>query len=90
MRVRKKTPTERVTPQDRLALDASQYATEIYERYLIPFLLSSDTSITETPVIEDGVKYHASKSNQEVISAFKDQKPLLPADSPDVNLIENA
>ena len=67
-----------------------QYATEIYEPYLIPFLLSSDTPITEAPVIEDGAKYHAGKPNREVTSAFKVQKLLLPANSPDLNPIENA
>ena len=90
VRVRKGTPAERVTPRDCLGLNASQYGTEIYEPYLISFLLSSDTPITETPVIEHGAKYHAGKPNREVTSAFKVQKLPLPANSPDLNLIENA
>ena len=90
MRVCKRTPAERVAPRDRLGLNASQYATEIYEPYLIPFLLSSDTPITETPVIEDGAKYHTGKPNREVTAAYKVQKLPLPANSPDLNHIENA
>ena len=90
VRVHKRTPAERVTPQDRLGLNATQYATEIYDHYLIPFLLSSDTHITEIPVIEDGAKYHAGKPNREVTAAYKVQKLPLPGNSPDLNPIENA
>ena len=40
VQVRKRKPSERKTGRDRLGLNSEQYATEIYESHLIPFLFS--------------------------------------------------
>ncbi|RPA92526.1 hypothetical protein L873DRAFT_1817406 [Choiromyces venosus 120613-1] len=39
------------TPHDHLGTNASQYATKIYEPYLVPFLLSLDLTIEEILVM---------------------------------------
>ncbi|RPB03923.1 hypothetical protein L873DRAFT_1656109, partial [Choiromyces venosus 120613-1] len=54
--------------------------------YLIPFLLSSNTPISDICVIEDNAKYHLTA----ITSAFKVQKLPLPANSQDLNHMENA
>jgi len=89
VRVRKRKPSERTSEQDRLGLNASQYATEIYDSHLIPFLFSLDKPIKRLRVIEDGAKYHQAGLNREISSAFGIQKLPLPANSPDLSPIEN-
>ncbi|RPA93848.1 hypothetical protein L873DRAFT_1703709, partial [Choiromyces venosus 120613-1] len=65
--------------------------TEIYDTYIIPFLLSSNTPIQVSNiwVIEDNTKYHLTGLNQAITFAFKVQKLPLPAHSPDLNPMEN-
>lgn len=63
IRTRKRTPAERVTPRDRLGTNATQYASEIYEPYLVPFLLSLDHPIEEILLMDDNVGYHQAGLN---------------------------
>ncbi|RPB00642.1 hypothetical protein L873DRAFT_1679622, partial [Choiromyces venosus 120613-1] len=63
---------------------------EIYDQYLIPFLFSLNFPIEEIRVLEDNVRYHSTGHNQVVTSTFNIQKLPLPANSPDLNPIENA
>jgi len=89
IRTRKRTPAERTTPRDRLGTNASQYANEIYEPYLVPFLLSLDLPIEKVLVMDDNVGYHRAGLNKVITSAFQIPKEPLPAFSPDLNPIEN-
>jgi len=89
VRVRKRKPTERTTPRDHLGLNSTPYATEIYDFHLIPFLFSLDQPIKKLKVVEDNAKYHLACPNREISSAFGVQKLPLPANSPDLNPIEN-
>jgi len=52
IRTRKRKPSKRTNPRDRLGLNAQQYATEIYDEYLIPFLFSLDTPISNLRIVE--------------------------------------
>jgi len=84
--VRKRTPDERTTPRDRLGTNATQYATEVYEPYLIPFLFSLDIHIKEILVLDDNVGYHWAT----LTSTYRITKYPLRAFCPDLNPIENA
>lgn len=64
VRIRKRKPSERTTPRDRLGLNAQQYATEIYDEYLIPFLLSLNTPLSKVRVVEDNAKFHLAGLNK--------------------------
>ena len=90
IRIRKRTPAERTKPRDRLGTNATQYATEVYEPYLIPFLFSLDIPIEEILVLDDNVGYHRAGLNRTLTSAYGITKYPLPAFSPDLNPIENA
>ena len=90
IRMRKRTPAERTKPRDRLGTNAAQYATEVYEPYLIPFLFSLDIPIEEILVLDDNVGYHRAGLNKTLTSAYGITKYPLPAFSPDLNPIENA
>jgi len=89
VRVRKRKPAKRTTKRDRLGLNSTQYATEIYNSHLIPFLFSLDQPIKKLKVVEDNAKYHLAGPNREISSAFGVQKLPLPANSPDLSPIEN-
>jgi transposase len=88
--VRKRTPNERVSTRDRLGLKGAQYATEIHECCLIPYLLSLDHPIDRIRVVEDGAPYHKGEKNRRIQEAYGEKKLLLPPNSPDLNPIENA
>ncbi|PUU82333.1 hypothetical protein B9Z19DRAFT_1075260 [Tuber borchii] len=53
VRVRQRKPTERTSSKDRLGLNSAQYATEIYDSHLIPFLFSLSQPIQRLKVVED-------------------------------------
>jgi len=89
IRIRKRTPDERTTPRDRLGVNATQYATEIYEPFLIPFLLSHHLPIEKILVMDDNVGYHQAGLNRIITSTFGVSRSPLPASSPDLNPIEN-
>jgi len=89
VRVRKRKPSERKTARDRLCLNSDQYATEICESHLIPFLHSLDRPISRLKVLDDNAPYHQAAANRQVTSAYGIQKLPLPASSPDLNPIEN-
>jgi len=90
IRIRKRKPEERTNPRDRLGTNAVQYATEVYEPYLIPFLFSLDIPIEKILVLDDNVGYHRAGLNRTLTSAYGIKKCPLPAFSPDLNPIENA
>ena len=87
---RRWTLVERTGPRDRLGTNATQYATELYEPYLIPFLFSLELPIEEILVMDDNVGYHRAGLNKVISSAFRITKYPLPSFSPDLNPIENA
>ena len=87
---RRRTPAERTGPKDRLGTNATQYATEIYEPYLIPFLFSLELPVEEILVMDDNVGYHRAGLNKVISSAYGITKYPLPSFSPDLNPIENA
>ena len=61
--VRKRTPAERVLATDRLGLSAVQYATELHEPHLIPFLESFDVSPDHLMLAADGARWHKGPEN---------------------------
>jgi len=87
--VRKRGPAERTSKRDRLGLNSAQYAAEIYDSHLIPFLFSLNKPIRRLQVMEDNAKWHRARPNKEISLAFGVQKVPLPACSPDLNPIEN-
>ena len=89
IRTRKRTPAEPVTPCDLFGTNATQYANEIYEPYLVPFLLSLDLPIQDILVMDDNVGYHRAGLNRVITSAYQISKEPLPPFSPDLNPIEN-
>ena len=89
IRVRKRLPSERKTKRDRLGLDGTQYANEIYEEYLIPFLFSLDKPLSQLRVVEDNAPYHKGGLNKTITSSYGVQKLQFPANSRNLNPIEN-
>ena len=68
--IRKRKPSERTTPRDRLGLNAQQYATEIYDEYLIPFLLSLNTPLSKVQVVEDNAKFDLAGLNKVITKVY--------------------
>jgi transposase len=89
VRIRRRGPDERVTKKDRLGLNGSQYAKEICEPYLVPFLQSLDQPIEEIKVVEDKGPYHFGPLNITLNNTYGINKMHTPANSPDLNPIEN-
>ena len=57
------TPAERVSATDRLGLNAVQYARELHEPHLIPFLESFDISPDYLMLVADGASWHKGPEN---------------------------
>lgn len=89
IRIRKRKPSERKNKRDQLGLDAPQYSKEVYEEYLIPFLFSLDKPITQVRVVEDNAKCHKGRLNKAITDSYGVRKLPFPANSPDLNQIEN-
>jgi len=89
IRLRQHQPTERTSVRDHLGVNGEQYATEVNEPYLIPYLLSLPGNIEDYLILQDNVGYHISGKNRRIYPAYGVQILGLPASSPDLNPIEN-
>ena len=87
--VRQRTPDERTSKRDRLSLNAQQYADEINEPFLIPYLLSLDVPLEQLQIGEDNATPHKGAPNCALTAAYGTRRLYLPANSPDLNPIEN-
>ena len=89
VRLRQRTPDEGTSKRDRLGLNAQQYADEINEPFLIPYLLSLDVPLKQLQISEDNATPHEGAPNRALTAAYGTRRLYLPANSPDLNLIEN-
>ena len=87
--VRKRTPEERTSEDDKLGMNAEQYTHEILEDCLIPFIYSLPGSPADYQTIEDGHKAHTSKLAGHCRSHYGITRMDWPPNSPDLNPIEN-
>ena len=87
--VRKRTPAERVSASDRLGLNAVQYATELHETHLIPFLESFDVSPDHLMLAADGARWHKGPENTKLREDSGYSLLPWPPNSPDLNPIKN-
>lgn len=88
--VRKRQPSERVTPKDALGTNGLQYGAEILEPYLIPYLYSQEDPLDTFYLMEDGAPYHRTKLNDKLRASYNIKNLPWPPSSPDLNPIENA
>ena len=87
--VRKRTAKERTTPQDRLGLNSHQYATEIHQPYIIPFILAQGKSPDHIYLAADGASWHSGGENKSLRDGIGYLQLPWPPNSPDLNPIEN-
>ena len=87
--IRQCTPDERTSKRDRLGLNAQQYADEINEPFLIPYLLSLDVPLEQLQIGEDNATPHKGAPNRALMAAYSTRRLYPPANSPDLNLIGN-
>jgi transposase len=88
--VHKRTPKERTSKTDRLGLNAVQYATEIREPHLVPFIESFDDSPDHLLLAADGAPWHKGVKNRKLREECGYGILPWPPNSPDLNPIENA
>ena len=81
--IHRRTPSERTHEKDKLGLNSTQYCQEILGPHLLSMLNS------ESEVIEDGAPCHTSKETRTYRLEHGIQRIPWPANSPDLNLIEN-
>jgi len=87
--VRKRGEEERTGPRDRLGLNSHQYATEIHQPYLIPFIEGLDRPSNDIYLAADNAPWHAGVENRNLQADCGYQKLPWPPNSPDLNPIEN-
>ena len=88
--VRKRTEEERTSKRDRLGLNAHQYATEIHQPYLIPFIETIDRAPETIYMAADNASWHNGAENKQLQEDCGYQRLPWPPNSPDLNPIENA
>jgi len=88
--VRKRREEERTSKSDRLGLNAHQYATEIHQPYLIPFIEGINRSPGTIHMAADNASLHKRLENKELQEDCGYQRLSWPPNSPDLNPIENA
>jgi len=85
--IQQSTPDERTSKPDRLGPNAQQYAHEINEPFLIPYLLSLDIPLEQLQIGEDNATPHKGAPNRVLTAAYGTRRLYLPANSPDLNLV---
>jgi len=88
--VRKRTPKERTSKTDRLGLNANQYANEIHEPHLIPFMETFPDTPDHLFLAADGAPWHKGAKNRKLREDCGYATLPWPPNSPDLNPIENA
>jgi hypothetical protein len=63
--IQKRTPEERTSIRDKLAMNTTQYATEILEPHLVPFIYSLPGNPEDYQTVEDRLRVHTAKLCQE-------------------------
>ena len=88
--VRKRTEEERTSKKDRLGLNAHQYATEVHQPYLIPFIEGINRAPETIYLAADNASWHCREENKDLQEECGYQRLAWPPNSPDLNPIENA
>jgi hypothetical protein len=68
--IRIHTPEEWTLNRDKLGVNTTQYATEIFEPYLVPFIHSLSGHLEYYQILEDGLRVHTVKLCQEYRKAY--------------------
>jgi hypothetical protein len=71
-------------------MNTTQYATEILEPHLVPFIYSLPGNPEDYQTVEDGLRVHTAKLCQEYRKEYGITRMDWPPSSPDLNPIENA
>jgi transposase len=87
--VRKRSEEERTSKKDRLGLNAHQYATEIHQPYLIPFIEAINRAPETIYMAADNASWHAGLENKKLQEECGYKRLPWPPNSPDLNPIEN-
>jgi transposase len=87
--VRKRGEEERTSKRDRLGLNSHQYATEIHQPHLIPFIEGLDRPSDNIYLAADNASWHGGEENQKLQADCGYKKLPWPPNSPDLNPIEN-
>jgi transposase len=87
--VRKWTDKERTYSRDRLGLNAHQFATEIHQPFLIPFILAQDDTADHIYLAADGATWHYGGENKWLREEIGYLQLPWSTNSPDLNPIEN-
>ena len=87
--MRKRTAKERTSPRDHLGLNAHQFATEIHQPCIIPFILAQAGPPDCIYLAADGAKWHYGAENKKLREEVGYLQLPWPPNSPDLNLIEN-
>jgi len=87
--VRKRREEERTSKRDRLGLNSHQYATEIHQPYLIPFIEGLDRPSDNIYLAADNASWHGGEENRKLEADCGYKKLPWPPNSPDLNPIEN-
>jgi transposase len=88
--IRKRTPAERTPNTDRLGLNANQYANEIHQPHLIPFMRGFPDTPDHLFLAADGAAWHKGAKNRKLCEDCGYSTLPWPPNSPDLNPIENA
>ena len=81
--IRQRDAKERTHEKDKLGINSSQYCKEVLGEFLLPMLKEG------SEVIEDGAPIHTSKETRSYRLQHGIHRIEWPANSPDLNLIEN-
>lgn len=87
--IRKRSDKERTSSRDRLGLNAHQFATEIHQPFIIPFILAQDDTPDHIYLAADGATWHYGGENKKLREEVVYLQLPWPPNSPDLNPIEN-
>jgi hypothetical protein len=87
--VRKRTPKEKASESDKLGLNTAQYANELHEPHLIPFIEDLEDHPSHIYLVADGAGYHKGKQNKVLQEECSYDRLEWLLNSPDPNLTEN-
>ena len=90
VRIRRRRSDEWVKENDNLGLNEQQYATEINESCLVPFIYSQSEPVERIHIWSDGAGYHGTQANYQIYNTYGLKLLPAPPSSPDLNVLENA
>ena len=89
VRIRQRGEAEKRRKNDALGLDSYQYATEVHEPVLIPFLYSLNRPMDSIYIAADGGPHHKGEINRSLTEQHDYHTLPWPPQSGDLNIIEN-